>query len=233
MTATGSDFATTMKVTLTADARHPGRQPLRRRGGRLSTRGRRSHVTSVSLRFTSWSAAPTSAASDARSDARRGDAWIGQGTNLSVAGHVAASPRSCSRAPSLEVTHEPEHDGARASRSRRRRRCPGSPRSTRFTLPDGQELQAYNDPGWPARTSCTSPPSTPTGQGAAAGVGERGRDHTGRRIAAYAETDALQRGSLRGDGRAHGRDHGTSTSSATARDGRCYRRSFDQTIGPA
>ena len=156
-----------------------------------------------------------------------GSDWAGRGTNLSLAGawDVTVQVQRGARTtdvPLTLVTPAPAQVTVP-------RPCQASPPCTRSRLPDGQQFQAYNDPGAAARTSCTSRRSTTHGKelpladativatpsGGAAQVLDTRRFGAGHFVASVDLTAGPWHFDL----------------AATAKDGTALVASFDETIG--
>jgi copper transport protein len=143
VTASGHDFATTLKVTLTATPGTPGTNAFAVQVLDYDT-GAPLDVSSVTLRFTPVGR-PDVASSDL-SLTRRSERWVGQGGNLSLAGswNVIATVQQGAKATEVEMslsTLAPDQQVASTAP------VPGQPTLYTMTLPGGQALQAYNDPG--------------------------------------------------------------------------------------
>ncbi len=177
VTATGSDFATTMKVTLTATPGTPGANRFDVDVSDYDS-GAPLHVTSVSLRFL-LVGRPDVAASDLALKPQ-GDAWTAEGDNLSVAGtwDVTATVQQGAKATEVHMslsTRAPEQQVTISSEA------PGQPTLYTFTLPGGQELQTYNDPGSAGTNQLHVTAFDTQGQELPAHRRERGRDPARRR----------------------------------------------------
>ena len=143
VTASGSDFATTMKVTLTAAPGTPGANRFDVDVNDFDT-GAPLDVTSVSLRFL-LVGRPDVAPSDLALKPQ-GDAWTAEGDNLSVAGtwDVTATVQQGAEASEVHMSLSTRIPAQQVTISSE---APGQPVLYTFTLPGGQELQIYNDPG--------------------------------------------------------------------------------------
>jgi copper transport protein len=143
--ASGADFATTMRVDLTATPGTPGANTFHVTVDDYDT-GEPLPVNAVTLLFTA-AGRPDLAPSELDLDAH-GSAWAADGTNLSLAGawDVTARVREGARTtevPLTLVTRAPDQQVATSSP------IPGQPTVYTITLPGGEQLQAYNDPGSP------------------------------------------------------------------------------------
>ena len=143
VTATGSDFATTMKVTLSATPGTPGANRFDVDVSDYDS-GAPLDVASVSLRFL-LVGRPDVAPSDLALN-RQGDAWTAEGDNLSVAGtwDVTATVQQGAKASEVHMSLSTKTPGQQVTISSP---VPGQPTLFTFTLPGGQQLQTYNDPG--------------------------------------------------------------------------------------
>jgi copper transport protein len=144
VTASGSDFATTMRVELTATPGTPGRNEFRVEVNDFDS-GDPLTASAVTLRFE-----PVGRPNVQQSQldlTRTGDGgWTGSGTQLSLAGvwNVTALVQTGARAtevPLTLVTRAP--GGQRTSVASQA----GLPDITTITLASGQQIQAYADPG--------------------------------------------------------------------------------------
>lgn len=145
VTATGSDFATTMKLTLSAAPGTPGPNSFDLKVADFDTGAPLPGVTAASLTFT-IPGRPDIGSSTL--DLTRGadGAWTGSGTNLSIAGTwqvaalVAQGADSSTVTMSLTTATVPVQVTSSSP-------VPGQPTIYTMSLADGRQMQAYNDPG--------------------------------------------------------------------------------------
>lgn len=145
ISAGGADFATTMRVELTATPGLPGANTFRVTVDDYDTAAPLP-VDAVTLRFAA-TGRPGLAPSELDL-AADGSAWAADGTNLSLAGawDVVVQVQQGARAtevPLTLVTRAPDEQVSVSSPA------PGQPTVNTITLPLGLQIQAYNDPGSP------------------------------------------------------------------------------------
>lgn len=143
VTVTAADFATTMRVTLTATPGTPGPNAFGLSLADYDT-GAPLPATGVTLRFVP-AGRPGVAPSELALKAD-GEAWTGAGTNLSLSGAWEITARVLRGARTTEVPltlslRAPDQQVSVSSPT------PGQPTLYTVTLPEGEQLQVYNDPG--------------------------------------------------------------------------------------
>jgi copper transport protein len=142
--ASGSDFATTMRVGLTATPGTPGRNDFRVEVTDFDTDAPLA-ATAVTLRFE-----PVGRPNVQQSQldlTRAGDgAWTGSGTQLSIAGvwNITAVVETGARASEVPLTLVTRAAGGQQTSVASQA---GLPDITTITLASGQQIQAYADPG--------------------------------------------------------------------------------------
>jgi hypothetical protein len=140
ITASGSDFATTTKVQLTAAPGTPGPNTFTAHVVGFDS-GIPVDADQVTLRFVSVT--QPNVAPSSLSLAREEDVWTGQGSALSLAGTwsvslVTRTGGQTVQVPLVLITRE---DGTT------QQSIPGNPTISTTTYPDGSTIQAYADPG--------------------------------------------------------------------------------------
>lgn len=143
LTATASDFATTMTVRLTASPGTPGRNRFQVRVEDYDS-GQPLPVDRVSLRFASVSRPDVGASS---LELSVGANWQAEGTELSIPGvwQVTALVQAGAEATEIPLVLTVPNPEAEVTVSR----AEGQPDIYTIALPGGVELQAYTDPGVP------------------------------------------------------------------------------------
>jgi copper transport protein len=145
VTATGSDFATTMKLTLTATPGTPGPNTFALKVSDFDTGAPLSGVTASSLTFTMPGRSDIGSSTLDLKRATDGT-WTGSGTNLSLAGTwrvdalVQQGAHSSTVTMSLSTASVPVQVTSSSP-------IPGQPTIYTMTLADGRQMQVYNDPG--------------------------------------------------------------------------------------
>jgi len=145
ISASGADFATTMRVRLRATPGIPGQNAFRVSVVDYDS-GAPLPAGAVTLGFAA-TGRPELAPSELDL-AADGDAWSGDGTNLSIAGAWDVTVRvqrgaRTTEVPLTLVTRAPQQQVTASSP------IPGQPTVYTITLAGGEQLQAYNDPGSP------------------------------------------------------------------------------------
>jgi copper transport protein len=143
--ATGSDVATTMKVRLAVTPGAPGRNAYQFTPSDYDT-GAPIRVVGVTLSFQAVGRPDVGASSI---DLKAGSAgtWVGQGTQLSIQGvwTVTATIQTATKGVEIPLTLTTASPPERITVARQS----GEPDIYTITLPAGDQLQAYNDPGSP------------------------------------------------------------------------------------
>jgi nitrogen fixation protein FixH len=146
--ATGSDFATTVRVRLTASPGTVGTNAFTARVTDFDT-GEPVAAQSVQLQFSLPSNPDVASTLDLRRTAA--GAWAGTGTNLSIDGPwnvqvvIQGAATSTDVSLSLRTRLPPEHVTSQAAS--------GQPTIYTISLPGGRELQTYVDPGRSGRNT--------------------------------------------------------------------------------
>jgi len=145
LTATASDFATTMTVRVTASPGTPGRNHFQVRVEDYDS-AQALPVDEVSLRFASVSR-PDVGASSLKLSAGPGASWQAEGTELSIPGvwRVTALVQAGAEATEIPLVLTVPNPEAKVTVSR----AEGQPDLYTIALAGGVELQAYTDPGVP------------------------------------------------------------------------------------
>jgi copper transport protein len=143
--ATGSDVATTMKVRLVVTPGTPGRNAYQFAPTDYDT-GAPISAIGVTLSFQAVGRPDVGASSI---DLKAGSAgtWVGQGTQLSIQGTwtVTATVQTATRGVQIPLTLTTAAPPEQVTVARQA----GEPDIYTITLPGGDQLQAYNDPGAP------------------------------------------------------------------------------------
>ena len=141
-TATGADFATTTRVTLTATPGTPGPNAFAAQVTDYDT-GAPLAADTVTLRFAS-ATHPDLPASQVRLSRQPDGSWSGQGLAMSLAGtwRVTALVRTGPTTTEVPLTLITVSDGSTATVA-----LLGSPPTTTTTFPDGVSLQSFVEPG--------------------------------------------------------------------------------------
>ena len=145
ITATGSDFATTMKLSLTATPGTAGPNTFALDVVDFDSGAPLVDVTGVTLTFTLPGRADVGASTLDLTSAVAGT-WTGSGTNLSIAGtwQVTTLVQQGAHATTVPLTlttiSPPQQISSTAP-------VPGQPTIYTITLTGGRQIQAYNDPG--------------------------------------------------------------------------------------
>ncbi len=141
--ATGSDFATTMKVRLTITPGTVGANTFRVDATDYDT-GRPLPLTAVSLRFEPEGEASIGASTLAL--AKAGGAWQAKGTQLALSGpwRITVVAQGASGATEIPLEVRP-----RLNQTVTVARAPGQPDLYTIDLPGGSQFQAYLDPDTP------------------------------------------------------------------------------------
>jgi putative copper export protein len=141
--ASGSDVATTMKVRLVVTPGTPGRNAYRFTPTDYDT-GAPIPAIAVTLGFQAVGRPDVGASSI---DLKAGSAgtWVGQGTQLSIQGvwTVTATVQTATSGVEIPLTLTTAAPPERISVARQS----GQPDIYTITLPTGEQIQAYNDPG--------------------------------------------------------------------------------------
>ncbi len=143
--ASGSDFATTMKVTLTITPGTPGANGFAATVTDFDT-GAPLDATGVTLTFDPVGNGSVGSSSLPMTEAGAGR-WTATGTNLSLAGvwNITAVVQTGSTSASVPFTIMTRLPAQQVSVSR----SPGQPDLSTFTMTNGSQLQTYIDPGKP------------------------------------------------------------------------------------
>lgn len=146
--ATGSDFATTVRVRLTASPGTVGTNAFAARVTDFDT-GAPVAARSVQLQFSLPSNTDVASTLDLRQTAA--GSWTGTGTNLSIDGRwdvqavIQGAATSTDVSLSLRTKLPAQHITSQSA--------PGQPTIYTITLPGGRELQTYVDPGTAGRNT--------------------------------------------------------------------------------
>ena len=141
VTATGSDFATTVRVELRLEPGAPGANDVEVTVRDFDT-GDPMDADAVGVRFEPVGVDLAAATIELRPD---GDVWAGRGSALSIAGTWQATVRVTSGASALEIplVVTTRTSGVRATVTE----LPGQPTLTTITFADRTSAQVYVDPG--------------------------------------------------------------------------------------
>ncbi|MGZ4154514.1 MAG: copper resistance D family protein, partial [Actinomycetota bacterium] len=144
--ATGSDFATTVKVVLTATPGTPGPNTFDAKITGFDS-GTPLDATGVMLTFQPVGNPDVGASSLTMKPGRANGDWTATGTNLSLLGvwNVTAVVQTGSTSASVPLTLTTRAPPSTETVDR----APGQPDLYTFTFPSGSQLQSYNDPGTP------------------------------------------------------------------------------------